>query len=142
MEIVSPIHGAITYDLEEVIKFEKSIPGFEGMNNFIIKDADEESPFKILQSIDDVNIGFVLISPFDVEESYEIKLTDELIDRLRIKDSSDVVLYSLVTLSSKVENITVNLRAPLVINIKEKKGEQFIVDKEIYKIKHPLLKGW
>lgn len=141
MEIVSPIHGAITYDLEEVIKFEKSIPGFEGMNNFIIKDADEEGPFKILQSIDDVNIGFVLISPFDLEESYEIKLTDELIDRLRIKDSSDVVLYSLVTLSSKVENITVNLRAPLVINIKDKKGEQFIVDKEIYKTKHPLLKG-
>lgn len=141
MEIISPIHGNISYSLEDVIKFEKSIPGFEDIKNFIIKDADEESPFKILQSIDDVNIGFVLISPFDIEENYEIKLTDEIIERLRIKESSDVVLYSLVTLSSKVENITVNLKAPLVINIKEKKGEQFIVDKEIYKIKHPLMKG-
>lgn len=141
MELLSPIHGNISYNLEEVIKFERSIPGFEGINNFIIRDADEESPFKILQSIDDVNIGFVLISPFDVEKSYEIKLADELLERLNIKESSDVVLYSLVTLSSKVENITVNLKAPLVINIKEKKGEQFIVDKEIYKIKHPLMKG-
>lgn len=141
MEIISPIHGNISYSLEDVIKFEKSIPGFEDIKNFIIKDADEDGPFKILQSIDDVNIGFVLISPFDIEENYEIKLTDEIIERLRIKESSDVVLYSLVTLSSKVENITVNLKAPLVINIKEKKGEQFIVDKEIYKIKHPLMKG-
>lgn len=141
MEMISPIHGNITYNLDEVIKFEKSIPGFEGMNNFILKDADEDSPFKILQSIDDVNVGFVLISPFNVEQSYEIKLTDELIERLDIIDNSDVVLYSLVTLNSKVENITANLRAPLVINIKEKKGEQFIVDKEIYKIKHPLMKG-
>lgn len=141
MELLSPIHGNINYNLEEVIKFKKSIPGFDGINNFIIRDADVESPFKILQSIDDANIGFVLISPFDVEESYEIKLADELLDRLNIRESSDVVLYSLVTLSSKVENITVNLKAPLVININEKKGEQFIVDKEIYKIKHPLMKG-
>ena len=141
MEIISTIHGNISYSLEDVIKFEKSIPGFEDIKNFIIKDADEDGPFKILQSIDDVNIGFVLISPFDIEENYEIKLTDEIIERLRIKESSDVVLYSLVTLSSKVENITVNLKAPIVINIKEKKGEQFIVDKEIYKIKHPLMKG-
>lgn len=141
MEIMSPIHGAISYELDEVIKFEKSIPGFEDIYNFIIKDTEEESPFKILQSIDDINIGFVLISPFDVEKEYEIKLTDELIDRLNIKDSTDVVLYSLVTLNSKVENITVNLKAPIVINIKDKKGEQFIVDKEKYKIKHPLMKG-
>lgn len=141
MELLSPIHGNVNYDLEEVVKFEKSIPGFDGINSFIIRDADEESPFKILQSIDDVNIGFVLISPFEVEESYEIKLADELMERLNIKKSSDVVLYSLVNLSSKVENITVNLKAPLVINIIEKKGEQFIVDKEIYKIKHPLMKG-
>lgn len=141
MEIISPIHGSITYNLDEVIRFEKSIPGFEGVKNFILKDTDEDSPFKLLQSIDDVNIGFILISPFDVEESYEVKLVDELVERLRIKESSDVALYSLVTLSSKVENITVNLKAPLVINIKEKKGEQFIVDKEIYKIKHPLMKG-
>ena len=141
MEIMSPIHGAISYELDEVIKFEKSIPGFEDIYNFIIKDTEEESPFKILQSIDDINIGFVLISPFDVEKEYEIKLTDELIDRLNIKDSTDVVLYSLVTLNSKVENITVNLKDPIVINIKDKKGEQFIVDKEKYKIKHPLMKG-
>lgn len=141
MEIISPIYGTISYELDEVIKFEKSIPGFEDAYNFIIKDIDKESSFKILQSIDDVNIGFVLISPFDVEEKYEIKLIDELIDRLNIKDSADVQLYSLVTLNSKVENITVNLKAPIVINIKDKKGEQFIVDKEKYKVKHPLMKG-
>lgn len=141
MEIISPIHGKITYELDEVIRFEKSIPGFEDIYSFIIKDVDEEGTFKLLQSIDDVDIGFILVSPFYVEKEYEIKLTDELIDRLDIKDSSEVVLYAIVTLSSQTENITVNLKAPLIINIKEKKGEQFIVDKENYKIKHPLMKG-
>lgn len=140
MEILSPVHGKITYNEDEIINFEKSIPGFNGVQRFILKEIADTS-FKLLQSIDDVNIGFVVISPFEVEDKYEINLSKEVIKTLAIKEATDVLLYSLVTLNSKVEKITVNLKAPIVININNKKAEQFIIDKEKYKIKHPLMKG-
>lgn len=141
MEILSPVHGKITYDEDEIIIFEKSIPGFNDVKRFILKEI-EGSSFKLLQSIDDVTVGFVVISPFQVEEDYEINLSEEVIKTLEIKEATDVLLYSLVTLNSKVEKITVNLKAPVVINVNNKKAEQFIIDKEKYKIKHPLMKGW
>ena len=141
MEILSPVHGKITYDEDEIINFEKSIPGFNDVKRFILKEI-EGSSFKLLQSIDDVTVGFVVISPFQVEEDYEINLSEEVIKTLEIKEATDVLLYSLVTLNSKVEKITVNLKAPVVINVNNKKAEQFIIDKEKYKIKHPLMKGW
>ena len=50
------------------------------------------------------------------------------------------MLYSIVTLNSKAEEITANLKAPLVINIKNRKGEQYISDKEVYKIKEKVFK--
>lgn len=140
MEILSPVHGKITYDEDEIINFEKSIPGFNDIKRFILKEI-EGSSFKLLQSIDDVTVGFVVISPFQVEEDYEINLSEEVIKTLEIKEATDVLLYSLVTLNSKVEKITVNLKAPVVINVNNKKAEQFIIDKEKYKIKHPLMKG-
>lgn len=140
MEILSPVHGKITYDEDEIINFEKSIPGFNDVKRFILKEI-EGSSFKLLQSIDDVTVGFVVISPFEVEENYEINLSEEVIKTLEIKEATDVLLYSLVTLNSKVEKITVNLKAPVVINVNNKKAEQFIIDKEKYKIKHPLMKG-
>lgn len=140
MEILSPVHGKITYDEDEIINFEKSIPGFNDIKRFILKEI-EGSSFKLLQSIDDVTVGFVVISPFQVEENYEINLSEEVIKTLEIKEATDVLLYSLVTLNSKVEKITVNLKAPVVINVNNKKAEQFIIDKEKYKIKHPLMKG-
>lgn len=140
MEILSPVHGKITYDEDEIIIFEKSIPGFNDIKRFILKEI-EGSSFKLLQSIDDVTVGFVVISPFQVEENYEINLSEEVIKTLEIKEATDVLLYSLVTLNSKVEKITVNLKAPVVINVNNKKAEQFIIDKEKYKIKHPLMKG-
>lgn len=140
MEILSPVHGKITYDEDEIINFEKSIPGFNDVKRFILKEI-EGSSFKLLQSIDDVTVGFVVISPFEVEENYEINLSEEVIKTLEIKEATDVLLYSLVTLNSKVEKITVNLKAPVVINVNNKKAEQFIIDKAKYKIKHPLMKG-
>lgn len=140
MEILSPVHGRIVYNEDEIITFEKSIPGFNDLKRFVLKDI-EDSSFRILQSIEEASIGFIVISPFEVEEKYEIKLSDEVIKTLGIKKPNEVLLYSLVTLSSKVENITVNLKAPIVMNINNKKAEQFIIDKEKYKIKHPLMKG-
>lgn len=138
MELVSPVHGKIQYEIEEVITFKKGIPGCEEYKTYIVKEI-EESPFKILQCLENEELAFIIISPFDVIEDYEIKLSEELIKNMEIKSPEDVVLYSIVNLSSKVENITTNLRAPLVLNIKQKLGEQSILDKEDYKIKHPLM---
>lgn len=138
MELVSPVHGKIQYEIEDIITFKKGIPGCEEYKTYIVKEI-EESPFKILQCLENYELAFIIISPFDVIEDYEIKLSEELIKNTEIKSPEDVVLYSIVNLSSKVENITTNLRAPLVLNIKQKLGEQLIVDKADYKIKHPLM---
>lgn len=140
MEVISPVHGKITYDENEIIKFEKTILGFDKSKRFILKDANENDFFKILQSVDEPEVGFIVISPFEVENNYEINLNNEVINTLKIKEANNVLLYSLVTLNSKIEDITVNLKAPIVININNKKAQQFIIDKEKYKIKHPLVK--
>ena len=135
MEIISPVHGKMTYEENEIIYFEKGVPGFDGLKKYIIKEVDEESPFKIMQSIEDVELGFIIISPFAVKEDYEIKLSQEIIENLNIQKQSEVLLYSIVKLDSKIENITANLKAPLVINIKDKKGQQYILDREGYSIR-------
>ena len=133
MELISPIHGKIIYEDKDIVNFKKAIPGFETINKYILTDLYEDSPFKLLQAIDDVNIGFILISPFDVIDNYEIEISDSLQKRLNIQKSTDVCLYSLITLSSNVNNITANLKAPLVINIKSMEGEQFITECDEYK---------
>lgn len=140
MEILSPVHGTIEYKKEDIIYFSKGIPGFDGLKEFVVKPI-EESDFMLLQSIEDKDIGFIVLSPFTVEEKYEIELKEDLIQSLDIKEPEDVNLLSIVTLNSKVENITVNLKAPLVINVKGRRGQQYILDKEEYKTKHPLMKG-
>ena len=52
------------------------------------------------------------------------------------------MVFNTVTLNSDPKKITTNLKAPIIINISNNLGEQIILDKEKYKIKHPLIKEW
>jgi flagellar assembly factor FliW len=139
MKIATKFHGTREYKEEDILNFKKGLPGFEQLKKYILFPVENNEIFSILQSIEDESIGLVVTSPFEIVKNYEFKLDDNLIEKLAIKEPEDVLVMSTVTLSSKPENITVNLKAPIIINIKEKLGEQIILEKEQYKIKHPLI---
>lgn len=140
MKLETKYHGILSYEESEVIHFPKGLLGFENLTKFIMMSVEENPLFTILHSIEDEEIGFVATSPFEVMANYEIKLSDNIIQGLSIKEEKEVLILSTVTLNSKVENITANLKAPIVININRKLGEQIIVDNEEYLIKYPLIK--
>ncbi|NMA85629.1 MAG: flagellar assembly protein FliW [Epulopiscium sp.] len=139
MKFQTSHHGIREYDESEVITFKKGLPGFEGLSKFILFPVEENEVFNILHSIEDPEVGLVTISPFSIDKEYEIELKDGLIKRLKIEKPDDVLIQTTVTLNSKLENITVNMKAPIVINISTKSGEQIILDNDKYLIKHPLV---
>lgn len=140
MIFTSKVHGEIQYTEENIVKFDKGLPGFSGLREFILVDLEEYEPFKLLHSLEDERIGLIMVSPFEFCEDYYIDLSDNVVKDLDIKDSNEVVLLTTVTLNSDPKKITTNLKAPIVINNSNKLGEQIILDNEKYKIKYPLIK--
>lgn len=139
MELHTKFHGTKEYNETEVINFEKGLPGFEHLKKFILFQIQENEYFSILHSVEDESIGLIVVSPFDFRTEYEINLDESLLEGLKIKSEQDVMVVNTVTLSSSVSNITVNLRAPIIINKNEKLGEQIILEDTKYAIKHPLM---
>jgi flagellar assembly factor FliW len=137
---MSKVHGEIVYQEKNIVTFNKEIPGFIGLKKFILKDLEEYEPFKLLQSLENDELGFILTSPFDVFEKYEIKLSDELIRNLEIKSEKEVLVLTTLTLNTDVKEITTNLKGPIIINTSTNLGEQIIVDNPNYLIKYPLIK--
>lgn len=140
MNLNTKYHGFIDYKEEDIIHFEKGIPGFEHLKKFIIFPVEDNEVFSVFNSIEDENTGIIVVSPFTVKKHYEVKLEEEQIKRLKIEKEEDVLILNTVTLNSDINKITTNLRAPIIINIKEKLGEQIILNKEEYKVKHPIFK--
>jgi flagellar assembly factor FliW len=138
MKLNTKYHGIIEYSEKEIINFKKGLPGFENLKKFILFTVEENEIFSILHSIEDSQVGIVVMSPFIVCKDYQFKLEKQQIKELNIKSEKDVLALVTVTLSSNIKNITANLRAPIVVNIKDKIGEQIIIEKEDYKIKYPI----
>lgn len=119
--------------------FKKGIPGFDSLREFIIKDLEGNEKFKILESRES-EISFVTTNPFEIYSDYEVDLNDETIKELEIKRPEDVVILSIITLGRTLESSTMNLKAPLVINIKNNLGKQYIMQNSKYETKHPLIR--
>jgi Uncharacterized protein conserved in bacteria len=138
MKLNTKYHGVKEYEEKDILSFKKGLPGFEELKNFILFPVEDNDVFSILHSVEDDSIGLVVVSPFYVVKDYEFKLDDEKISELKIESPEDVLVLNTVTLNSDVENMTVNLKAPIIINIKNKLGEQIILDNPNYSIRHSL----
>ena len=117
------------------ILFEKGIPGFENYRYFNVNIVEGNKKIYNIVSKEDSNIGFISISPFDIKKDYEIDLDDEFIKELDIKDEKDVLVICLITLGKSLKDSTANLKAPIIINIKNNRGKQLILQDDKYKIK-------
>lgn len=137
---ISTMYGEFEYSNDDIIKFNRGIPGLEEYTEYLLLKLEIDG-FDLLQCVNNKEVGFVVTSPFDVVKDYEVKLTDEILKNLRIKEATDVKLLSLVTLNSDPEKITTNLKAPIVINVKENLGEQLLIDSAKYQLRHPLMRG-
>lgn len=139
MKFISKVHGEIQYEENNIITFNKGIPGFNGLKKFILLDLQGYEPFKLLQSLENDEISLIVTSPYDFFNEYEIKLGEETIKNLKIDYPEQVMILNTVTLNSDPKKITTNLQGPIVINTSNNFGEQIVLDNSKYKVKSPLL---
>lgn len=137
MKIMTEILGEVNYEPSDVIVFAEGLYGFADMKNFImINIAETELPFQWLQSIDDEHLSFVMTTPFAFHEGYDFEIPDKIIAHLGIESTDDLAVFSLVVLKDEVDESTINLKAPILINIRQKKAVQLILNEDFpYKYK-------
>ena len=131
--------GELFYSEEDVIVFPRGIPGFERSHNWAIT-GDEESVIKWIQSLDDAELALPITTPDIVMPEYNARIPDDDIELLGdIQSNDDLALLSVVTIPQSAPwDMTINLRAPILINVKTRRAAQVIVLNEDYPLRHPI----
>ncbi|WP_458411855.1 flagellar assembly protein FliW [Schinkia sp. CFF1] len=140
MKIHTKYHGEIEIEEKAIIQFADGIPSFENEKEFVILPLGEDSPFLILQSIKNANLGFVIISPFDYFNDYVVDLSDSVIEKLQIEDEEQAAVFAILTVQEPFENTTANLRGPIIVNMNKQLGKQIILNDDKYTTKHRIIK--
>ncbi len=138
MEIMTRDFGKIEIAKSDIISFNSGLPGFENQKEFILLPLAEDSPFIIMQSVEDPDIAFVTVEPGNLIQNYEFEISDKIENNLKIESMSNLLILNIITLKDDFKNSTVNLSAPIVINLEEKLGQQVILDDQRYQVRYKI----
>ena len=139
MNIKTTRFGEIEINDDKIIEFEQGIPGFDEEKKFVIIPYDEKSPFLFMQSVKQEDLAFLIINPFLIFADYEFEIDDASIEDLTVKQSEDLLIYTIITMSEgDIKKMTTNLVAPIVINKENNKAKQVVLEKSKYNTKHKL----
>lgn len=130
--------GTITYEEHDIITFPQGIPGFETYHHFVIIRLDEENPLACLQSLDDSRVHFIIISPFVIHLNYEFKIEATDQSEIGIQAEKEVEVWSMVTGNENIQEATINLLAPIIINKRNRQAKQIILHNSAYRTKHAI----
>lgn len=133
--------GELVFEEKEKIYFKEGLYGFEDQKEFILLnnyDTEEPVPFMWLQSVVDPELTFVISIPFFLRVDYEFEIPEEVCSDLKVTQPSDVAVYSICKVTDDIEDMTVNLQSPLVINASTRQGRQIVLYESAYKIDQKL----
>ena len=130
-----------TIDLEEtkIIEFDEGIMGFEEYKKYTIlydNEGDGKPSINWLQSLDLPGLALPVINPLLIKEDYNPVVEDELLKGLGELTEENIVILLAMTIPSDLTKMSVNLKAPFIINSDTRKGCQIIVENQDYEIKY------
>jgi flagellar assembly factor FliW len=135
--------GEVQYNESDIITFVRAILGFEDLLRFIIVSRPESEPFKWLQSLEDPSISFVVVEPKLILDNYIVELSQHDIKQLHGNQQlSDYKIYVILTVpKGQPEKISVNLQGPLIVNTKNLKAIQMVLNNPEYAIRFNLFES-
>ncbi|UIO42084.1 flagellar assembly protein FliW [Brevibacillus brevis] len=121
------------------IFFEDGIPGFSHLQFFQLIQEDESRLF-LIQSTEEKDVGFWAVDPFAYFPNYEFSLTPTVKTSLNIGENTGIAVFCIVTIRGN-NQVTVNLKAPVIVNLSNRMGKQIILQEDTYLIRQPLFES-
>ena len=141
MKAKTRIFGDVEIADDKIITLEQGMIGFPDLNHFALiydeEKGNDTSTIMWLQSMDEPDIAFPVMMPHLVKEDYDPKVSEEVIAPLGELTPDNTYLLVTVTVPKNIEDFSVNLKAPIVINMDNCKGVQLIVEDD-YPVKYKL----
>lgn len=133
MNIKTRDFGEIEVNEKDIISFKEKIFGFEDYNDFVMLFDDEVgNSFGWLQSVEEAEVCFLVANPTVLDVEYVPVVTQQTLKAL---DGEFNEVWLVMTAGECLENSTVNMKSPVVINSTNGFAAQVILEDD-YEIRY------
>jgi len=137
MQIESTRFGRVEISDDAVLTFPDGLIGLPGTRYALIAQT-ESSVFLWLHSVEDPAVALPVANPWLFFANYEVEVSDEDAEKLHLEGPANADILCVVRASDRLEEFTVNLRGPLVVNGPERIGRQIINETGDFSVRQPL----
>ena len=137
MNISTKFFGDVDVDEAKIIVFQQGIVGFPDVKEFLLihdSEADNGGGIQWLQSLDEPAFAIPVMDPLLVRPDYNPTIEDELLKPLGEVTEENILVLTTVTVPHAIENMSIHLMAPIIINTDTRKATQIIIDDD-YEVK-------
>lgn len=121
-----------------VIRFEEGLYGFQTVKDYVLLQEDDTGTIWSLQAADGPVPSFIVLNPYTVIGDYSPVLPVSDYEALGSPPESDLCFLVIAVIAEQPENTVVNLKSPIVINVKARKGKQIIMEESDYPVRYRL----
>ena len=127
--------GEMQVPAASIIDIPAGIIGFPHATRYVM--LEHKYPVSWLQAVDDPNLAFVVIDGFEIGQQFDFKppLNDKECD---FKEEDEFAILIVVTVRPDPRLTTANLKAPIFVNMRNRRGVQVIFDDPRYSTRFPL----
>jgi flagellar assembly factor FliW len=133
--------GSLPVADEEILRFPEGLPGFEELREFLLLSPPDLAPVQFLVSLQVPEIIFPILPASLCLGKYAPTIDAADCHDLGAADGSAFAIYAILTFHHEREEVTANLRAPVLINPLARLGRQVTLVDSTYSLRHPLLGG-
>ncbi len=138
MKVLTRPYGEIEIEDKQLVTFPRGLFGFEELRGFALLDASQQ-PFYWLQSLERVEVAFVLMDPLFFRPDYTPDVDPAELEEIGITGETDALVFSIVTIPENSSQMTANLQGPLILNPRTHVGRQSISANPRWGVRHVIL---
>ena len=126
MEIQTTRFGAVDIEADDILHFPAGLLGMESCRHWVLLADAQNDALGWLQNISRGEIALAVVSPRRFVADYQVRIARTELAPLALEQVKDAQV--LVVVGKNDRAITLNLKAPLVINVEQRLGRQVVTN--------------
>ncbi len=128
----SPVLGRLEIESARVVQFIASIAGFPTCFRYALlpymqANGREDPAIRWLQAMDAPFHTFIVADPWSVAPEYAPEIADADAEQIDASSPTQTTVYGIMTVSHRDRELSINLRAPLIINQELRLAKQVVI---------------
>jgi len=135
MDVLTTRFGVLSVEPQDELIFDAGLIGLEHCRRWVVLTDTGNPTLGWLQSLDEGHIALGVVSPRRFVPEYQLRVDRCSLQSLDLATARDAEVV--VIASRQASGLTLNLRAPLVINVERRRGCQ-VIAKDDLPVQFPL----